>query len=586
MPIINQRINTFLGLNNMLNPSSAEYKEGMAYKSTNARIDEYGLWAAQQALVSISGAPIELPDPHGGGGHFKSLAVDDVEYIVTMALTTSCDVGLNKKLYSTNGSGAIKNADGDVTTLTPPVQSDITENNDGIASRAENGTYYYIITFYDNIYKRESLPSNAISGEVDGDTKDNITVTSATAATANMRLRFYRSKRTSAADGVYNATNIFYFLGEKTSGTTYVDYLHDTEIANAEYEGRGSAPPSDIDYLVSFNNRMLYFKGNVLYWSSAGRPQEVAQEYTLTYSEPDPDQTVTCKPKLSIGAYGEAKFEIAELSGHTVKAAIPLFGKLYVWTNGMMGYIEATNRLEGYRFHILREGVGVTSDKVLALSPYGLFGADGQGMWLLRPSGQVVRLTDKRVDLYAGDGTTFSDSDFADSFGAWVPRLNEYLWGVSGKIIAYQADRDIFVGPYNYEVSGGCMVVTASGAYAYLTGGQTPSLTSKSVVVQTLEFWFGQTMPKINKDQVVVEIVHSATPGASVTAKVFQNAIASTVGATDSGNIAYTTSIGEVHPGGSGRFFMLRLTLPTSGAPVAALNYHYTPAVWSEEYGR
>ena len=559
----------------MLNPSSAEYKEGMAYKSASARIDEYGLWAAQQALISITDAPSLLPCPHGTTGHFKSLAVDDTARIVMLGLTTSCDVGPNKKLYSTNGSGAIKNAAGNVTVITSPTFVTIA-SSDGGSSRAENGTYYYMMTAYNTVYKAESLPSEVLSDEIDHDdgAKDYMAIT-VPAPAANTETRIYRSKRISAADGVYNATNIFYYVGKRTSAGQFADYQHDTEIANAEYEGRGSAPPSDIDYLVSFNNRMLYFKGNVLYWSSAGRPQEVAQEYTLTYDSPA--ASVTCKPKLSIGVYGEAKFEIAELSGHTVKAAMPLFGKLYVWTDSMMGYIEATNRLEGYRFHILREGVGVTSDKVLALSPYGLFGADRQGMWLLTPGGTTKRLTDKRVDLYAGDGTTFDASDFTNSFGVWVPRLNEYWWGVNGKIIAYQADRDIFVGPYNYAVGGGCMIVTASGAHAYLTGGKTPSLTTKDEVVQTLEFWFGQTMPKINKDQLVVEIVHSATPGADVTAKAFQNAIASITGATDSGDIAHGTSIGEVHPGGSGRFFMLRLTLPTAGAPVAAIGYEYNP---------
>ena len=574
MPI-SQRISKFYGLNNMLNPSSAEYKEGMAYKSANARLDEHGLWTAQQVLVGISDAPPIQPSPHGTAGYFKVLAVDDVAKIVTLGLNTRCDVGPNKKLYSTDGSGAVKNAAGDITNLTRPSISVAT--GDGTGTRGQNGTYYYVCTIYNTTYDREGLPSaTADSDEIDhadGD-KDRIVLTSGETATETNKIRFYRSKRTSAADGIYNPANIFYFLGEITSGTTYTDYLHDSEIANAEYEGRGTAPPSGIDCLVSFNNRMLYFKKNVLYWSSAGRPEEVAQEYSITIG----GSTITCKPKLGIGVYGEAKYEIAELSGHKVVAALPIGGRLYVWSsNNVMGYLEPTNRLEGYRFYTLYEGIGVTSDKVLALTPYGLFGADRQGIWRFTGRTTPDRLTDKTINLYTGDGTTFSSSNFTNSFGVWVPRLNEYWWGVSGKIIAYQADRNMFVGPYNYSVSGGCALATASGAHAYLTGAVTPSPTIKANIGQTLEFWFGQSAPKIIKDQVVVEIVHSVVPGSSVTAKVYQNCIASTIGATDSGNITYSTSIGEVRSADSGRFFMLRLTLPSAGAPVAVVGYEYNP---------
>ena len=229
---------------------------------------------------------------------------------------------------------------------------------------------------------------------------------------------------------------------------------------------------------------MLYFKGNTVYWSSAGQPEEVAAEYTVSIG----GVSITCKPKLSIGAYGEAHFEIMELSGHQVKAAMPLFGKLYVWTDTLMGYLEPTNRLEGYRFKLLRAGVGVTSDKVLALSPYGLFGADRQGIWLLTPGGIVRRLTDNTVDLHAGTDTTYSQTNFTNSFGCWSPATQEYLWGVTGKVLAYQANRGTFAGPYDYAVTGGCTISTTSGHLAYLKG-YTPDITTRDTSsAQYLEF--------------------------------------------------------------------------------------------------
>lgn len=574
--IKNQRTDIFLGLNNMLDPSSEEYREGMAYKSTNLRIDETGLWTRQQALTSIDGALSQIGSPHGSGSHYKNLAVDSVDKIVSMAVGVSCDVGPNKKLYSTNGSGAIKNAAGDVSDLTRPTIT--ADTGSGSSTRAESGVYYYVCTIYNTTYDREGLPSVAVkSAEIDHDdgSKDRIVLESGTSASTTNRIRFYRSKRISSGGGVYNSPNIFFFVAEITTSNTYTDYLHDSEIANYEFEGRGTAPPSAIDYLISYNNRMLYFKGNVLYWSSAGRPEEVAQEYSVTIGDGATAKSVACKPKLSIGFYGEAKYEIGELAGQKVIAALPYRGKLYVWTSSMMGYIEATSRLEGYRFYVLHKGIGVTSDKVLALSPHGLFGADQQGIWLFAGTGVPRRLTDYRVDIEDSSKDTYlSRTNRRNSFGCWVPALNEYWWGVSGKIIAYQAQRNIFVGPYNYSVAGGTGI---KGMQVYLSGGKTPSRTSKNSVAGTLQFWFGQGTPGINKDQVEVEIIHNQDPDSNVVAKVYQNCIASTTDATDSGNITYSTPVGKVKPEGSGKFFMLQLILPSSGAPVAAINYSFNP---------
>lgn len=590
MEVVKQKTDVFLGLNNRLHPSSPEYREGMAYRSRNARINEKGLWAAQQKLIAITDPPVLMDCPHGTTGHFKYLAVDNVDYVVRIGRDTICDVGPNKKLYSTNGSGSVKNAGGDIATLTRPGITSVAVDNDG-ASRMREGTYWYVATKYDTVYESESLPSvTAKSGEIDsGANHDYAIVVVDTEASATYPIRLYRSRVTNAASNVYSPTNQWYFVEEKTSGaagaTTFTDRNSDQDIANYEYEGRGSNPPTAIDYLVSYDNRMLYFKGNVLWWSSAGRPEEVAQEYTVTFSG-EGGESVTCKPKLSTGIYGEAYTEIAELSGHTVLAAKPYLGKLYVWTSNLMGYIETQYYSEGYKFRLLREGVGVTSDKVLALSPYGLFGADKRGPWLINSLGTFKRLADTKIDLNEGQDTTFSGQDFKDAFGCWSPQQDEYLWGVRRKIIAYQVSRDIFVGPYDYPVSGGCTVVTDTGAHAYLTGGLTPSPITSDSIVQYLDFWLGQSAPTTIKDQVEVEIAHSETPTAEVTATLYQNEIASTAGAVSGAAIGYTASLGKVVGTSSGRFFMISLVLPTSGAPIAAINYKYNAIGWSKRYGR
>ncbi|GAI84248.1 unnamed protein product, partial [marine sediment metagenome] len=236
--VISQRVDTFLGLNNMLNPASAEYREGMAWRSKNARINESGLWSPRRLLTSCSNPP-GLLAAWGGGAHFKNLAVENIDKIITGLATTECvDTGPNDILYGTTGSGVImrRKADGVETecgTYTPPTLADpYADPKDGSSSRAENGTYYYMCTYFDNIYKRESLPSTVYSAEIDHDdgSKDYIQIKWTGAATSDERIRIYRTLRTCAAEGIYNSTNTFYLVNEVTSGTTYDDYMHDDDI--------------------------------------------------------------------------------------------------------------------------------------------------------------------------------------------------------------------------------------------------------------------------------------------------------------------------------------------------------------------
>lgn len=591
MDIINERVNVFLGLNNQLNPASAEYREGMAYRSKDARIDKSGLWSPRQLLSGCSTAP-GLLTGWGSGNHFKNLAVENIDKIISnLASGESVDVGPNDMLYGTTGSGAPKRqrADGsgkaDIAVYTPPTSVTAT-TADGTSTRGENGTYYYMCTYYDNILKRESLPSTVYDAEIDHNdgAKDHISIAYPT-ATANKRVRIYRTKRTCPAEGVYSATNIFYFIAEQTAvsphnASPFLDYKHDDDLVS-EYEGRGTDPNTAtggaIDYLASFNNRMLYFKGNTVHWSSAGAPDEVAVDYVITY-DTDGD-TIDCKPKLSLGVYGEAKFEIAELAGQKVVGAMLKDGRLYIWTSSMTGYLRATNRLEGYRFTVVRKGIGLVNDKCLAYTPYGVFGADRVGMWLLDNYGRLRRLSDGVIDIHEGADTTLTQANITDSFIVWIPIFKECWWSVGNVQIAYQADRGVFVGPYTYPISGGTSFVSTGGAQAYLTGGLTPSATSiDTSPTNYYEFWFGQSKPKTIKDNVRVELVHPDSTGtASVT--LYQNSLPTETGATAGAAIAYNSdSIGKVVGIGSGRFFKAKLTT-TTGRKLIGINYRYNPVM-------
>jgi hypothetical protein len=407
-------------------------------------------------------------------------------------------------------------------------------------------------------------------------------------------IRIYRTLRTSTTDGVYAPNNKFYFVGTVSGDSqVFVDRLHDQEIINYEYEARGSVPPQDIDYIASWNNRMYYFKDNVVYWSSAGRPQEVAQEFELTTEAVEGGATtveVTIKPLLSVGKYAEAKYEISELSSKTVTAAIPRGGRLWIFTATTTGYLVATNQLEGVKYKEFRVGIGTVNDKCIAFTPYGVFGADRQGMWLLSNYDELTRISDGAVDFLAGADTTLTQSYVTDSFIVWVPISEEVWWGMQYTAdptyiqIVFQANRGIFTGPYTHAITGGCNYTSTSGAYAYVTGPYiVDQTTADTAVAQYLDFWLGQSKPAAIKDSLELQMMHSATPGASVTAKVYQNDIASTSGIT-SQNTTYSTATKNLKATRAGRFFKLEITLPAAGAPLALFNYRYNIAgyIWSD----
>lgn len=579
----------------------------MAYRAKDCRLDNKGLWVARPKLTSTVGAPtVKAFDETGWGtgAHYKNLAIQGTDLIISsLATTESISVGANEILYGTRGAGTVTRmiADGTdslVAAPTAPTVTNAPSDSDtplsaSIPTRQENGTYFYIFTSYNSTYKHECLPAKAYQ----------IDLADASAEPVRMKLtengdgdeiRVYRTLRTSVSDGVYAPNNKFYFVGVATSGATFVDRLHDQEIINNEYEARGSVPPSAIDSLISWNNRMYYFKDNIVYWSSAGRPQEVAQEFTLATETTEGGSTVniTIKPRLSVGTYGEAKYEIAELSSKTITGAIAKDGRLWIFTASTIGYLVPTNQLEGVRYKEFRSGIGLVNDKCLAFTPYGVFGADRQGMWQLSNYNELKRISDGAIDLLAGADTTLTQSYVTDSFMLWVPILEEVWWCMQYAAtptyiqIAYQANRGIFTGPYTHAITGGCNYTSTSGDYAYVYAAAAYIVnrtTPDTAVAQYLDFWLGQSKPAAIKDSLEIQMMHSATPGDTVTVKIYQNDIASTSGIT-SEDTDYSSVTENLKANRAGRFFKIEITLPAAGAALALFNYRYNIAgyIWSE----
>lgn len=598
-------MDTFLGLNNLLNPASAEYREGMAYRAKDCRLNSKGLWEARPKLSTTQGPPslkafdyTDGDQTWGSGNHFKNVAVQGTDLLIgSLATTESITVGPNEILYGTAGAGTIVRmiSDGtDSLVAAPTVPGEDTNPTESGAqlSRMELGTYFYIATSYNSTYQHECIPAKAYQAELT-DINNAITMTFIENSDSD-EIRIYRSLRTSVSDKVYAPNNKFYFVGVATTAAAFVDRLNDQEIINNEYEARGSTPPDDIDALASWNNRMYYFKDNIVYWSSAGRPQEVAQEFELTTEAVEGGATtvdITIKPRLSTGVYGEAKYEISELSSKTVTAAIPRGGRLWIFTATTVGYLVATNQLEGIRYKEFRVGIGAVNDKCIAFTPYGVFGADRQGMWLLSNYDELIRISDGAIDLLAGADTTVTQSYVTDSFIVWVPILEEVWWCMQYAAdptyiqIVFQANRGIFTGPYTHTITGGCNYTSTSGAYAYVSGPYiVDQSTADTTPTQYLDFWLGQSNPAAIKDELDVQIVHSATPGDDVTVKIYQSDIASTSGIT-SEDTTYATSTKNLQAHNAGRLFKIEITMPAAGSPIALFNYRYNIAgyIWSDQ---
>lgn len=379
------------------------------------------------------------------------------------------------------------------------------------------------------------------------------------------------------------------------------DYQHDKELVT-KYEGRGSPPPAGVDCMSPFSNRMYYFVGNTVYWSSAGRPDEVAQKYTLTFNLSSADGETTQSsmemvPLLSVNAYGEAKYEISELSGETVIAAYPIRNRLYIWTEqGTCGYLEGTYTTEGVRFYLLRKGIGIISEKTLAHTPHGLFGADREGMWQLDNKGEIYRISKGVIDFNDSSKDTYIyQNSIHHSFGVWSAKLDEYIWCVANLglstycfQIAFNPLRQVFSASYMYPaLFGGCEVVTTSGVQNYLTNGKTFDTTSNEALAQTIEFWMGQGGIEYVKENVEIEVIYnSITADKNVTLNVYQNNVASTIGSMSFTGVVHNDDnlVGVVKPRGSGRMFLLSISIPSDCiAPIMAINYIAEFIPWNEK---
>ncbi|MFA5163810.1 MAG: hypothetical protein WC441_04835 [Patescibacteria group bacterium] len=570
--IISKNVNLAHGLINAIDPSSPSYPEGAAYVSTNSRIDENGTWNKGPSLTytKISG-----DDERSASGNIV--------------------LGSNNKVFVCSG-GLVTGGKGGL--VSPPSIS-VSKSGSLIGARQESGIYFYMGINDDATYNLESLPSAVVEHWIGKqyDTTD-VRVADVPVLSGAVNTKWYRSTVIKAKKGdTVQLGNLFelnfYYLGK---GATWNDYANDNEIAKPEnlYRGRGSfRPTTGIDAIGSINNRMFYFVDNIAYFSSSGRPEEVPQEYTLTINHTYSSgiwTTGTFKEQLTIGSGGSSvltrkplldsglkaacKMPIMELIGKTVIRAENINGKLWVFTADSIGYISPTD-VEGFRYTHVAEGFGLCSAWTLASTPYGVFGADSKGLWLLTEFPRRLNLG--KIDIFdSSKDTYFNPANLGSSRGVWVGELNEYWWSLSGKQIVYQADKDRFVGCYNLSVES--KVAYVSGLYQQhlVRSGNTPILDSRSGT-QTLKFWLGQESGGVVKQELDIDVLYTGiTNGYSVTVSMYQNQRASETSAMSSTEWLHTDAdlVGKLKPINSGRYFEISLSVPAAcTAPISGIVY-------------
>ena len=610
------------GLINAISPSSPGYPEGAAFVSTNSRIDKDGLWNKGPTTGNVATALAPTTIPSETGTHFAYLSILGNDIIAdsgSSALTIT--EGPNGYAYYSK-SGAVKSWNGsdnsgDASIGLTPDSQEPSVSVSGTGARQEEGLYYYLYTIYNATKDVESLPGGSSSKhwviehwvgkryESDARIAD-VPLLGAITSSGN-RIRWYRSLKIDIAKGdtmqlgQENSPLKFYFVGEVASGATFADYAHDREIENDNrlFTGRGGLPPtSGVDAVAKFDNRLFYFIDGGCWWSSAGRPEEVPKTFDLyvrhdysgglwstgtfnnklTKAVTPTYSTLTRFPLLDTGVFGEARMRIPELSGDQVRFAKEIGDKLWVWTQDTTGYIVKTGKSEGYRYVLVARGIGAINQWVIAETPYGIFGADAKGIWVIKGT-EPQRLSDGIIDIDdSGKDTYVSTGSQSNSFGVWVDLLNEYWWSAGSSVqIAYQADRQRFVGPYSLNIAGGTFYSIDGTTECYLTLGVTPILSSRTGL-QTLKFWMGQESSNFIKDNLDIEVIYtSMTADQNVTAITYQNKIASETGAMSSDGWTHNDDdlLGVISPLGSGRYFSLYLSIPSAcTAPIAAINYY------------
>lgn len=523
-------INILQGLNTVVSPASAQWKDGAFSTCTNMRI------ASSGKLTTASGT------------------------ITPPTRTVYADNGItNYAVASFNGSYGTA-AQGAPTVSLAALSG----------ARMESGIYYYIATKIDQTSGCEGISSGATEwyAERNFNGSDARINDVPAISLSSGYYRIYRTKAIYAYKGgtlqrvQKNSPTEFFYVGSISNATTLNDYLADDELGD-RYEGRGGLAPTSPAVIQAFDGRLFAFYSGYALFSAVGRPLEFPQKHTITYTFTYTNGTwaggtykealstgtsgtksVVFYPRLENGLEAEARLWLPELIGKTIVDAYEFKGKLWVWTATTTGYIVSAGN--GYRYVHLSEDFGIIAS-TLCLGDAFLYGCDTDGAWVL--GGDFP----KRLSYGVVAPASITGAE-------WKNATKEYWFGKAD-------DTDIYI--YNAMTNSvTSKVVPSTGTYP-----------------AELMLWL-QMREDFVKENIRVTII---TEAGAYKCTVYQGGYPDTSLCATSGEYTFAvttpyTNVQTIRPNNSGRFIGIKITADTgSGLIISGINVEPRP---TSEYER
>jgi len=398
MPQAQAQTTAFLGLNTRTSPASMAWQEGLADNAMNRRLDMSGMFRRRPGFSRYGSLPQTTAGSKILNGWQFHCDSQNKDYLIihcadqklysaqlpndntfapianaTAASATEAGTGFvyNDQFYyydtgiayQWKGTG-IANTPG----LAAPVAAAIPAEDALVSSRMRKGRRWYIQTAWDATRNVESLPSPvpAAVTELATSFDRKVTITNAGAA----KNRYYRTLRTDDSRNIYNSESLFYFVGEDDT-TGYIDFRNDEEIMHQRLNCRGGQPKK-CKYAMMHRGRAFYgfyttapggktdiALDRLIEWSSAGRPEEVAREYSITYGA----EIIEQMPELVPGLFMESRIWVPENVGGTLTGLASWGRNLFWFTQHAAGILEG--EIEPFRQLVLSHQVGACAHRTL-----------------------------------------------------------------------------------------------------------------------------------------------------------------------------------------------------------------------------
>lgn len=512
--------------------------------------------------------------------------------------------------------------------LAPPATPTCATAND-TTSRILRGARNYVATHYDERRNVRSLPSTAhvfAEADIAADNAKKVQVTSVATGGEAAAQEAWRGQRTSVIDAALGDMTHFSYMGRIT-GAAADDKRSDEELRrDGRLDCRGGRP-LPCRYAVVWRGRAYYaghpwnhgttptfYKDNTagdtytapiphvdgrsIEWSSAGRPEEVARRYLLSVSSASVEQS----PELEPGLLMEAKTWLPDEAGGIVTGMVGFGQEVLVFTERQATSLFGA--VEPFGQRILARDIGLCSHQTLQVcGGYGLMGADAEGPWVWTGA-DFVHLGRAALDLGTTSPTGIHQAALSASLAVWVRELQEYWWIVSPpgstaktRVIAWQADRGVFSGPYDFNL-GGTTEITAAATMVlantapvtilglsngYIVCVDPAALTDSDGATARgftcrARFWFGSADVRTAKVKISATVVYaSITAAKEVTARLWAGDAADLAEIESLSPYPHTSDmetypVGVVGPEGRGRFAAVDILIPEGcEAPVASV---------------